>query len=101
MSIPAHLTTPPSGDVTVWTKPDCVQCRAVKRRLDEAHVPYTERDITAPENERDLAYFKGIGLSSAPITEHGAKAVPGYIPARIDEIIAAWREGHPEDGEAA
>lgn len=101
MTLPENLTTPPPGDVTVWTKPSCVQCDAVKRRLDTACVPYTARDLTAPEHARDLAYFKGLGLSSAPITEHNAKAVPGYIPAEIDEIIAAWREGHPEGGVAA
>lgn len=94
-TIPAHLMAPPSGDVTVWTKPNCVQCRLVKHRLTVAGVPFTERDLPAPEHEKDLAYFKGIGISSAPITEHGAVVVPGFIPAEIDLIIAAWRAGHP------
>lgn len=105
MSLPDHLTRPPSGDVTVWTKPDCVQCRAVKRRLAEAGVPFTERDITAPEHAADLAYFKGLGYRSAPITEHMAALAAGYVPAEIDRIITAWRAGHPTQvptgGEAA
>lgn len=97
MSIPDHLHTPPTGDVTVWTKPNCVQCAAVKRRLTTAGVPFTERDLTAPENARDLDYFRGLGYSSAPITEHGAAAIPGFVPAEIDRIIAAWRSGHPAE----
>lgn len=96
-SIPAHLRAEPSGDVTVWTKPNCVQCRMVKRRLSEAGVTFTERDLTDPENEKDLGYFKGLGYSSAPITEHGAVAVPGFVPAEIDRIIAAWRAEHPAE----
>lgn len=96
-SIPESLKTPPSGDVTVWTKPNCVQCRMVKRRLSEAGVPFDERDLTAPENEKDLAHFRGLGYSSAPITEHGTVAVPGFVPAEIDRIIAEWRAGHPAE----
>lgn len=95
--LPDHLTAPPSGDVTVWTKPACVQCNAVKRRLTEAGVPFTECDLTHPDHEKDLAHFKGLGYSSAPITEHGAVAVPGFVPAEIDRIIAAWRAGHPAE----
>ena len=90
--LPAHLTAEPSGDITVWTKPACVQCTAVKRRLTAAGVPFTERDLTADENASDLEYFQKLGYRSAPITEHGHVAVAGYIPAEIDRIIAAWRE---------
>ena len=74
--------------VIVWTKPSCVQCTTVKRRLNEADVPFEERDLTAPEHAKDLEHFKGLGYFSAPITEYGSKAVPGYIPSEIDEIIA-------------
>lgn len=92
--IPSHLPEP-SGDVIVWTKPACVQCTAVKRRLTEANVPFVERDLTHPDNASDLEYFQKLGYRSAPITEHGTTAVPGYAPAEIDRIIAAWREQHP------
>ena len=104
------------SDLIVWTKPSCVQCDAVKRRLVEkiagktgltgAQVKaeflelviaglVTERDLTAPEHASDLEYFRGLGYSSAPITEYGGSAVPGYMPAEIDRIIDAWRAEHP------
>lgn len=95
--LPSHLTAEPSGEITVWTKPACVQCTAVKRRLTEAGVPFTEHDLTAEENAGDLEYFQKLGYRSAPITEHGDVAVPGYVPADIDRIIAAWRVGHPAE----
>lgn len=89
-------TTPQEGDVIVWTKPACQQCRMVKFRLEAAGVPFTESDITAPEHERDLEYFRGLGFSSAPITEYRAIAVPGFMPTEIDRVIAAWRADHQQ-----
>lgn len=77
--------------VIVWSKPACQQCRMVKFRLEAAGVPYEERDLTAPENVKDLEWFRGIGYSSAPITEFGDIAFPGFVPSDIDRVIEAWR----------
>lgn len=81
------MTTP----VTVWTKPDCQQCRMVKHRLEVAGVEFEERDLTAPEHAKDLRHFIGIGYMSAPITEFKHLAVPGFRPTEIDQVIEAWR----------
>lgn len=78
-------------DVIVWTKPSCQQCRMVKFRLDAAGVTFEERDLTAPENAKDLAHFRGLGYSSAPVTEYGEIAVPGFMPSDVDRVISAWR----------
>lgn len=77
--------------VTVWTKPDCQQCRMVKHRLEIAGVEFEERDLTAPEYAKDLRHFIGIGYRSVPITEFKHLAVPGFVPAEIDRVIDAWR----------
>jgi glutaredoxin len=92
MTIPA----PTADDVViVWTKPDCGKCTAVKTKLKIAGIPYEERDLTAPENRRDLEHFVGLGYISAPITEYGPKAIPGMLVDELDELIATWRELHP------
>lgn len=78
-------------NVTVWTKPVCQQCRMVKHRLTTAGVPFEERDLTAPEAAKDLEHFRSLGYTSAPITEYEGLAVPGFIPAEIDQVIEAWR----------
>lgn len=78
-------------NVIVWTKPVCQQCRMVKHRLTAAGVPFEEHDLTAPEASKDLEHFRGLGYSSAPITEFGDIAVPGFMPSEIDRVIAAWR----------
>lgn len=84
--------------VIVWTKPACQQCRIVKFRLEAAGVEFEERDITAPANHKDLEYFQGLGYRSAPITEFGELAVPGFVPSEIDRIIAAWRAAQVRAG---
>ena len=98
----------------LWSKPSCVQCDAVKRRIVEkltgifgnkgivleewerlkADRNIEERDLSSAEHADDLAYFKGLGYTSAPITEYKGHLVPGYIPAQIDDVIAAWRSDH-------
>lgn len=83
--------------VIVWTKPNCQQCRMVKRRLTDAAVEFEERDITAPENAKDLAHFVGLGYRSAPITEFGDLAIPGFVPAEIDAIGEAWRAAQTQE----
>ena len=77
--------------VIVWSKPSCQQCRMVKFRLEAAGVEYEERDLTVPESAKDLEHSRGLGYYSAPITEFGEIAVPGFMPSEIDRVIAAWR----------
>jgi glutaredoxin-like protein NrdH len=72
----------------------------VKRRLTAAGVVFVERDLTAPEHETDLAWFKSIGYSSAPITEYKGSAVPGFVPAEVDRIITAWQADNPTEAAA-
>lgn len=88
------------SDVIVWSKPGCVQCTAVKRRLENANVPFEERDLTAPEAAKDLEYFKGLGYFSAPITEYGVIAFSQFMPSEVDRVVEAWRADHPEEAAA-
>lgn len=83
--------------ITVWTKPSCQQCRMVKYRLEVAGVAFEERDLTDPHNARDLAHFVGLGYRSAPITEFGDLAVPGFVPSEIDQVIEAWRAAQRQE----
>lgn len=106
------------SDLILWSKPSCVQCDAVKRRMVEKIAGKTglsmaqaraeflelvisglviERDLTAPENARDLDFFRGLGYTSAPITEHGGSAVPGYMPSELDQILDRWLVEHPAE----
>ena len=100
--------------LTLWTKPSCVQCDAVKRRIvdkllglqgDRQFIKgqwdrlreqglVIEHDLTDPNNQEHLNYFKGLGYTSAPITEYGVHLIPGYIPAELDDLLMKWKSDH-------
>lgn len=86
-----------SAAIIVWTKPSCQQCRMVEYRLELAGVPFEERDLTDPHHAKDLAHFVGLGYRSAPITEFGDLAVPGFVPSEIDQVIEAWRAAQRQE----
>lgn len=55
--------------VYIYTKPNCVQCRMVKKYLDNKNIPFIEINI---ENDEDVINFlKGQGISSAPAIFYG------------------------------
>jgi glutaredoxin-like protein NrdH len=53
--------------VTVYSKPQCVQCTATYRALDSRKVDYVVEDILSEGNAPLLAEFKERGLNSAPV----------------------------------
>lgn len=55
--------------IYIYTKPNCVQCRMVKKYLDNKNIPFIEINI---ENDEDVINFlKGQGISSAPAIFYG------------------------------
>lgn len=50
--------------VTVYTKPDCRQCDATKRWLDERGIDYKVEDAM---DEGNLLAIKSLGLAAAPV----------------------------------
>ena len=45
--------------ITVYSKPDCVQCTYTKKKLDEKHLAYTELDISQDEAARKVVEDSG------------------------------------------
>lgn len=89
--------------LTVYSKPNCVQCNATYRALDKAKkfgVEYDVVDITEDPAARD--YVMSLGLLNAPgvvqtnpdgsITFWG-----GYSPDKIRDFVSAWRAEHPQE----
>ena len=54
----------PSAQVTVYSKPGCMQCTMTKKALEKNGIPYTEVDVT--EVEAALEYIS-IELSYAQV----------------------------------
>ena len=55
--------------VYIYTKPNCVQCKMVKKYLNNKNIPFVEINI---ENNEDIINFlKGQGISDPPAVFYG------------------------------
>lgn len=51
--------------ITVYTTPDCSQCKMTKDWLDKKGVPYSTVDLS--ESEADLEAVRALGYRTAPV----------------------------------
>jgi glutaredoxin-like protein NrdH len=77
--------------IRVYSKPRCVQCTAVKRRLDQAGAAYDVVDISLPENAADFEALKALNYTQAPVTFVNDDHFGGYQPDAIDDAVARQR----------
>ena len=74
-------------DITVYSKPLCVQCDATKRALNKAGIAYDIVDIT--EDADALARVKSLGYVQAPVVITGEDHWAGFRPDKIKAIAAS------------
>ncbi|MFX0538329.1 glutaredoxin-like protein NrdH [Ornithinimicrobium sp. Y1847] len=67
--------------LTVYTKPFCVQCTATYRALDKAGLSYQVIDIT--EDEVALNLVTALGHQQAPVVIDGDQSWSGFRPDLI------------------
>jgi glutaredoxin-like protein NrdH len=73
--------------ITVYTKPACVQCKAVFRALDKARIDYRPVDISADAEARD--FVMSLGYLQAPVVYAGPdNHFSGFRPDRIKTLTA-------------
>lgn len=73
--------------ITVYTKPDCMQCRMTYKAMDAKGLAYQVVDVT--ENANALEYVKDLGYLTAPVivvSEHDHWG--GFRPDHIDRVAA-------------
>lgn len=71
--------------VTVYTKPGCVQCDAVFRALDKAGIAYRQVDISTDSEARD--YVMSLGYLQAPVVVAGPNThFSGFRPDKIKQL---------------
>lgn len=84
----------PDGDhgVVVFSRPDCMACKAVKRSLVKNEIPFAEVDVSLPQNEGAINFLKELGFQGLPVTMEDASrtetAFQGFVPARLKEMAA-------------
>ncbi|MDN5601629.1 MAG: glutaredoxin-like protein NrdH [Brachybacterium sp.] len=74
-------------DITVYSKPLCVQCDATKRALNKAGVAYDVVDIT--EDADALATVKSLGYVQAPVVITSEDHWSGFRPDKIKALPSA------------
>jgi ribonucleoside-diphosphate reductase class Ib glutaredoxin subunit (EC 1.17.4.1) len=72
--------------ITVYTKPDCVQCTATKKALDKAGLAYTVVDITTDDAARDRVL--ALGYLQAPVVITNTTHWAGFRPDNIRNLVA-------------
>lgn len=73
--------------ITVYSKPNCVQCSATYRALDKAGLSYQTVDISA--DAEALAQVKSLGYAQAPVVMAGSEHWAGFRPDKIKAVVAA------------
>ena len=77
--------------VTVYTKPQCVQCDATKRALTSNRIEYETVDVT--ENAAALARVKELGYAQAPVVVTSQDHWSGFRPDKIKALAPARSAG--------
>ena len=74
-------------DVTLYSKPFCVQCDATKRALNKAGIAYDVVDIT--EDAEALAMVKSLGYVQAPVVITSEDHWSGFRPDKVKALAGA------------
>ena len=74
------------SQITVYTKPACVACKATFRALNNAGISYDVVDITEDAVARD--YVISLGYLQAPVVVIGDTHFSGFRPDRLNALAA-------------
>ncbi|WP_314167937.1 glutaredoxin-like protein NrdH [uncultured Actinomyces sp.] len=73
--------------ITVYSKPNCVQCSATRRALDKAGLVYETVDISL--DAEALEQVTSLGYAQAPVVVAGEEHWSGFRPDKIKDLALA------------
>lgn len=82
-------------NITVWTTPQCGNCRNTINFFKNAGFPPDVKDLSAPENLDKLKEIRAAGHATAPYVETPTDSWSGLRPDKISQAIAAERASAP------
>lgn len=74
------------ADVTIYTTPTCVYCKAVKDFFKEHNVEYEEKDVAQDEQARDAMVEKS-GQLGVPVIDVKGAIVIGFDEKKLLELL--------------
>lgn len=76
--------------ITVYSKPNCVQCDATYRSLKKHGLEYETVDVTV--DAQALATLKALGYQQAPVVFAGGDHWSGFRPDKIKALARVAAE---------
>ncbi|MDO4655678.1 glutaredoxin-like protein NrdH [Actinomyces sp.] len=73
--------------ITIYSKPNCVQCTATYRAMDKAGLSYETVDISL--DAQALEQVKSLGYAQAPVVVAGEDHWSGFRPDKIKTLSLA------------
>lgn len=70
--------------VTVYSTPNCMQCKMTYREFDKRGIPYSVVDLS--EDAEAMERMRSLGHRHAPIVEVGEDVWTGFRPDLIGQI---------------
>lgn len=67
--------------ITLYSKPNCVQCTATKTYLDRKNISYIPVDVT--QDEEAYAHVQSLGYLQVPVVEVGGRHWSGFDPGQL------------------
>ncbi len=74
-------------NVTVYSKPSCVQCNATYRALEQKGVDYSVIDLSKDEEAFNMV--RDLGYMQVPVVVAGEEHWAGFRPDKIGALAAA------------
>lgn len=72
--------------ITIYSKPNCMQCTFAKNYLNDKNVEFKEVDITT--DPKAVEHIKSLGFQAVPVIEApGHEPFFGFRPDRLEELI--------------
>lgn len=75
----------PNPNVTVYGKPGCVQCNAMKKHLETKNIPFEYKDVT--KDELAFKWVDEMGYQAVPVTRIGFKHFYGFDPDAVADAL--------------
>lgn len=78
------------ANITVYSKPACVQCNATKREMDKKGIKYDIVDISQDPAAAD--HIRELGFMQAPVVITSDTEWSGFRPDKIKELAESVSE---------
>ncbi|MCW2255941.1 glutaredoxin-like protein NrdH [Providencia alcalifaciens] len=72
--------------ITIYSKPDCVQCNATYQALERKSIPYQVIDLT--QDHAALQFVRELGYQQVPVVVADQEHWSGFRPDMISRLSA-------------